>query len=331
MKNFEIVINTESDIPKFQQIVNSIKNAIGERTLKKGESLPSVNSMSKITGLSRDTVFKAYTQLKDQKVINSVKSKGYFIASDTRKVLLVLDTFKAYKEVLYHSFIKNLPDNVIVDVQFHHYNIDNFKAIIANSIGKYYKYVVMSFDNVEIPQLLSKIDREKILMIDWRIHAESLCNYVFQDFGIAFYNALQKGLHLLKKYKEIHFIYPSYTNHPKETLTFFEKFCLDNQLNFKIIVSEKDFHIQKEIAYISVSDRMLGVILKQCHDMNYEPGKDVGILSYNETPMKQFIYKGITVVSTDFESLGTKGAEFITKDEPMQYYVSTNLIIRESL
>jgi len=47
--------------------------------------------------------------------------------------------------------------------------------------------------------------------------------------------------------------------------------------------------------------------------------------------MKKFIYKGISVVSTDFEALGTKAAEFITKDEPMQHYVSTKLIIRESL
>jgi len=51
----------------------------------------------------------------------------------------------------------------------------------------------------------------------------------------------------------------------------------------------------------------------------------------NLLPMKKFIYKGITVVTTDFKELGTKGAEFITKDEPMQYYVSTKLIIRESL
>ena len=69
------------------------------------------------------------------------------MARDLKRVLLVLDTFKAYKEVLYDSFINQLPDNVITDVQFHHYQIDNFKAIINNSKGKYYKYIVMPFDN----------------------------------------------------------------------------------------------------------------------------------------------------------------------------------------
>ena len=73
--------------------------------------------------------------LKEQGVIESVPNKGYYIANETRKVLLVLDTFKAYKEVVYHSFVNNLPDNIITDVQFHHYNIDNFKTILNNSKG----------------------------------------------------------------------------------------------------------------------------------------------------------------------------------------------------
>ena len=120
--------------------IDAIKNAISKNELVIGTELPSVNRVSKSNNLSRDTVFKAYLILKDQGVVDSVPGKGYYVAGETRKVLLVLDTFKSYKEVLYHSFINNLPDNFITDVQFHHYNIDNFKTIINNSIGKYYKY-----------------------------------------------------------------------------------------------------------------------------------------------------------------------------------------------
>ncbi|MEN9908508.1 MAG: hypothetical protein RLZZ540_1657 [Bacteroidota bacterium] len=329
--SFTFTINHESDIPKYQQLVNSINNAIAENILAKGEQLPSVNSICKNNQLSRDTVFKAYSILKDQKLIDSVPNKGYFVAGETRKVLLVLDTFKAYKEVLYHSFVNNLADNIIVDVQFHHYNIDNFKNIINNSIGKYFKYVVMNFDNKEVSTTLSAISNEKLLLIDWNIHSKSKNNYVFQDFGKAFYEALKQGENLFKKYKKIVFIYPTFTFHPKETITFFKKFCIDFNLNHNVITNPKDFFIQKDIAYISVSDRILGIFLEQCREKGLEPGKDVGFLSYNETPMKKFIYKGISVVTTDFNELGIKAAEFVTKDEPMQYYVPTKLTIRESL
>ena len=324
-------MNHQSDIPKYQQLVNSINDAIGKHLLKKGDVLPSVNSICKENNLSRDTVFKAYSILKDQRVIESVPNKGYYVAGETRKVLLVLDTFKAYKEVLYHSFVNNLPDNIITDVQFHHYNIDNFKTIINNSIGKYYKYVVMNFDDKEVTIALANIPNDKLLLIDWNVHSKPKNNYVFQDFGKAFYNSLLGAVESFKKYKAIHFVYPSFTHHPIETVAFFEKYCTDFNFNYKIITNPKEFNIQIDIAYISVSDRILGQFLEQCQEKNLEPGKDVGFLSYNETPMKKFIYKGISVVSTDFKELGDKSAEFITKDEPIQVYIPTSLTIRESL
>lgn len=324
-------MNHQSDIPKYQQLVNSINDAIGKHLLKKGDLLPSVNSICKENNLSRDTVFKAYSILKDQRVIESVPNKGYYVAGETRKVLLVLDTFKAYKEVLYHSFVNNLPDNIITDVQFHHYNIDNFKSIINNSIGKYYKYVVMNFDDKEVSTAIANIPNDKLLLIDWNVHSKPKNNYVFQDFGKAFYESLKEAVDLFQKYKAIHFIYPYFTNHPLESLTFFKKFCKEFDFKYEIINNPKEFNIEKKIAYIGVSDRMLGVFLEQCREKDFEPGKDVGFLSYNETPMKKFIYKGISVVSTDFKALGLKSAEFITNGETIQHYITTQLILRESL
>lgn len=331
IEKFVFTINHESDIPKYQQLVNGINNAIAENILQKGDLLPSVNSICKTNQLSRDTVFKAYSILKEQKSIDSVPNKGYYVSGETRKVLLVLDTFKAYKEVLYHSFVNNLADNVITDVQFHHYNIDVFKTIINNSIGKYYKYVVMNFDHKEVSPTLAAIANDKLLLIDWNIQVKKEQNYIFQDFGKAFYNALKEGVNLFKKYKSIQFVFPDYTNHPKETLEFFKKFCADFQFEYEVVTDAKKFNIEKGIAYISVSDRILGHFLEQCKEKNLEPGSDVGFLSYNETPMKKFIYKGISVVSTDFKELGTKAAAFITHDEVVQCYVPTSLIIRESL
>ena len=330
-EKFEFIINHESDIPKYQQLVDGITNAIAENILQKGDLLPSVNVICKTYQLSRDTVFKAYSILKDQNVIDSVPNKGYYVAGETRKVLLVLDTFKAYKEVLYHSVVNNLPDNVIIDVQFHHYNIDVFKTIINNGIGKYYKYVIMNFDHKEIPPALSAISKDKLLLIDWNIRADKANNYVFQDFGKAFYDALKEAVDLFKKYKKIDFVYPDFTNHPWETVEFFKKFCADFGFQYDLITDPKKFNIEKGIAYISVSDRVLGYFLEQCKAKDFEPGKDVGLLSYNDTPMKKFIYKGISVVSTDFNEMGTKAAAFITHDEETKCYVPTKLIIRESL
>lgn len=326
-----IEIDHSSETPKYLQIANIINEAIGNDELQVGDALPSVNYLCDTRNLSRDTVFKAYSKLKENGVIKSVPTKGYFVAGNTRKVLLVLDTFKAYKEVLYHSFTNNLPDTFITDVQFHHYNIDNFKTIINNSVGKYYKYVVMGFDDKRIRKILSQIDSSKLLLLDWNIHASKGSNYVVQDFGKSFKGALEDGITLFRKYNAIHFLYPDFTDHPIETVHHFEKFCNENDFEFRVLTDPKSFQVEKHIAYISVSDRMLGQFLEQCKDKELEPGVDVGFLSYNETPMKKFIYKGISVVSTDFKQLGTKAAQFVMDDGMIQEVIPTKLTLRESL
>ena len=329
MLNFNI--NLDSEVPRYLQIVNGVNNALATNSLSSGDSLPSVNRLCKDHNLSRDTVFKAYTILKENGVVESVPNKGYYVANDTRKVLLVLDTFKAYKEVLYHAFINNLPKNVIVDVHFHHYSIDTFKTVLNNSKGKYYKYVIMSFDHKEVLETLSEFEDEKLLLIDWNVHAKSNNNFVFQDFGKSFVEALKDAVSVLKKYDRINFIYPSFTNHPVETVSHFKTFCKEQGFKYSVVTDAQNFDVKKKNAYISVSDRMLGLFLEQCKENGFEPGTDVGFLSYNDTPMKKFIYKGISVISTDFKAMGAKAAEFIRNNDPLQAYVPTKLILRESL
>ena len=107
--------------------------------------------------------------------------------------------------------------------------------------------------------------------------------------------------------------------------------CKKENINHSVLTNPTEFEIKENHAYISVSDRILGAFLEQCRTRKFEPGVDIGFLSYNETPMKKFIYKGISVISTDFKELGTKAAEFITNDTSMQCYIPTKLIIRESL
>ena len=126
------------------------------------------------------------------------------------------------------------------------------------------------------------------------IHSKVKNNYVFQDFGKAFYESLKEAVHLFRKYEAIHFVYPNFTNHPLETLTFFKNFCKEFEFKYKIITGPHEFLVMKDDVYISVSDRILGMFLEQCRTKNLEPGTDVGFLSYNETPMKKFIYKHLT-------------------------------------
>ncbi|TLX78155.1 GntR family transcriptional regulator [Labilibacter sediminis] len=324
-------INPNSEIPKFQQLVDKVNNALAENKLHEGDQLPSVNYICQTYKLSRDTVFKAYGHLKELGVIESVPNKGYFIAKEGRKVFLFLDTLKAYKEVLYGEFVKQLNKNTIADVHFHHYNIDVFKKLIQEGKGRYSKYIIMPFEHDKVPEIISMLPSEKTLVIDWNTNIEGFSNKLYQDFGQAVKDALDEANHLLSKYKELVMVYPEFTNHPMVTVDSFNEFCKTNKYTHSILTDSQKLNVKAGHAYFSVSDRMLGEILEQCREKKLEPGKDMGILSYNETPMKKFIYKGISVISTDFKLMGQKAAEFASSDINMDFRVPTKIFFRESL
>ena len=308
-----------------------MNHAVSQKRLNIGDHLPSVNHVCKYYNLSRDTVFKAYSILKDQGVIDSVPNKGYFIAREIRRVFLFLDTFKAYKEVLYDAFTKNLPKNVMADVHFHHYNPDVFRRQIEESIGKYSKYVIMPFDHENMTDVLGLIPADKLLVIDWNIHTSHSNNVLFQDFGASVFDGLEEVHHLLRKYQEFIFLYPEYTNHPIESVHHFSRFCKKHKISHSVLTNPSAFDVRAGVAYFSVSDRMLGKFLEQCREKKLEPGRDTGFISYNETPMKKFIYKGITVISTDFQLMGRRAADFVSEDIAMQICVPTKVHVRESL
>jgi len=331
MNELHLNIDSKSSTLKFQQLVDAIIDAISQNQLKQGEMLPSVNQIMKDAQLSRDTVFKAYAELKRRGIVESVPNRGYFVTRKITKVFLFLDTFKAYKEVLYHSFLKHLPKGVSVDLHFHHYNISLFEKIIDESLGKYSKYIIMNFDHKKVSKIIAKIPHDQLMVIDWKIHAPKNTSAVYQDFGDAVYRCLSKNIDAIKKYREFIFYYPTFTYHPREAVSSFEQFCTDNNIAHSIIYHHEQFQIKSGTLYFLVSDRTLANFLDQCAENGFEPGKEVGVISYNETPMKKYVKNGITVISTDFELMGQKAAEFVSSGKALRFEVPTELKIRNSL
>jgi len=328
---FHFVVNAQSNLLKYKQLVDSVNEAVSQNLLQVGDILPSVNQLCKESSLSRDTVFKAYAELKNRGVIESVPNRGYFVAKAVTKVFLFLDTFKAYKEVLYGSFLENLPETIAVDLHFHHYNIDDFEKIIKESLGKYTKYIIMNFDHKRVPAITSQIPASKLLVIDWNVNVQKGTSSIHQDFGQALYDSLESGIDLIRKYDQFVYLYPSFTYHPKVSIQYFEKFCSDFKINYRTLHDFKKFDLQKGELYLLVSDRTLAKFLDQCHQKDLVPGQDVGVISYNETPMKKYVKEGITVISTDFELMGKKIAEFVITGEKTNLVIPSKLTVRKSI
>ena len=63
----------------------------------------------------------------------------------------------------------------------------------------------------------------------------------------------------------------------------------------------------------------------------YKLGKKFGIVSFNNTMLKEVVGSGITTISTDFEAMGKTLAEMILEHKTGQVKNPSKLIVRNSL
>ena len=327
--------NLKNSTPKYQQIVDHIVSAIQKKYLTRGAQLPSINLVSKKFSVARETVVKAYKELKKRGVIESRPGKGFYVNSESikqqMKVFLFFDEFVLYKQQLYKSFKETLPKGAFVDVFFHHHNFDVFEKLILDSLGKYSHYVIMSLHDVRVVNVLKKIEPNKLLILDRAYFCENKCASVCQDFNDSVFECLESGLDLIKKYQKIVLVLPQQSIHPAETVHGVKRFCQKYSIDYEKIHPIKADDIQQGTAYLLIFDNDLVDILEMCKLLGFKIGEDLGIISYNDTPLKHFIEGGLTVISTDFEIMGRKAAEQLLKRRPANELIPTKLIIRNSL
>ena len=75
-----IIISNSSSVPIYEQIKQSIKQAILNNELREEDMLPSVRVMANELKISFLTVKKAYDELEKEGYIKSVQGKGSFVA-----------------------------------------------------------------------------------------------------------------------------------------------------------------------------------------------------------------------------------------------------------
>lgn len=329
-----IYIDLKSSLPKYRQIINSILLAIDKKTLKKGDKVPSINQICSDLNLSRDTVMLAFNELKSRGILHSQPGKGYYVVSteihQEENIFVLFDELNSFKEDLYNSLLASFKGKAIIDIYFHHFNYKVFKNLIAESIGHYTSYVVMpgTFENTN--HLLSKLPKDKVYILD-RLKPD-LKSYaaLYQDFENDFYDALNQGIGLLKKYRKLVFVNTG-GKEPTERVKGFERFCITNGYEYQVVKSLDGLRPQLYEAYFVISDRDLVEMVKLAKDYKYKLGKKFGIVSFNDTMLKEVVAGGITTVSTDFVEMGKTLADMVLNKKMGQYKNPSQLIKRSSL
>jgi len=336
-----IQIIEDSKVPKYKQIINSLFTAIENGDIKKNDKLPSVNELLIEFDISRDTIVRAYDHLKKLKVIESVPGKGYYIKKDDlvlkAKVFLLFNKLSAHKKIIYDAFAKELGDNATIDFFIYDNNYRHFKNLIEQSKSREYThYAIICHFEEGGDDLINFIEKEipieKLIILDKRVALlRSKVGCIYQDFEKNIYEALAELNPQLKKYKQIKLLLRKRTYHPVEIKKGFLKFCGQFAYDFKIVEEIENETIEKDTAYINLMENDLVTLIKKIKETTFILGKDVGIISYNDTPLKEILLDGITVISTDFEQLGREAAKQVVNKQKQQKENPFYVIQRKSL
>lgn len=316
---------------KVTQLADLISQAISMREFLEGDSLPSINELSRRYGVSRDTVFKAFSDLRERGIIDSTPRKGYFVTGQVTNVLLLLDQYTPFKETLYNSFAKHLPVNYKVDLLFHQYNERLFSTIVRESVGKYNKYVVMNFDNERFSASLNKISPARLLLLDFGKFEKERYSYVCQDFDESFYGALQRLDDRFSSYRKFVFLFPSSLKHPQSSKDYFFRFCQDYNLSGSVEEDVENLKVEKDTAYLAIKQQDVVKVVKQGRLAGLKCGRDFGLLAYNDIPSYEVIDEGITALTIDWQQMGNEVARFVQDNAVVQKYLPTEVRLRNSL
>ena len=95
----QMIINTSSMVPIYEQIAKEIKQQIMEGKLKEGELLPSVRTLSKELRISALTVKKAYDCLEEEGYTATVHGKGTYVTGTNAEMLAEQRRFEIQNEL----------------------------------------------------------------------------------------------------------------------------------------------------------------------------------------------------------------------------------------
>lgn len=322
-----ICINENSKTPVYKQIIESIIGLVNAGYFKENDLLPSMNELSVELGISKETIKKAYSILREKGVIHATQGKGFYVSrvDDHKKtnILLLFDKLSTYKQVLFSSFESHIDSNAEITIRLHNQDIDLFEHFVDENLDLFDYYVITPHFPLtqdiqkRLLKTLKRIPNRKLLLLDVNIDKLS-GNFgsVYQDFKKDIYIGLTEGIDNLKKYSKLNVITMPTSLYGSSIIKGVEEFCSVNKINVEFHHNITPEIIRKKETYLILNGQLdieLIELVRYAKQMNYKIGEDIGIISYNESPINEIILNGLTTVSTDFNQMGILAAQMINE------------------
>jgi len=301
-----------------------------------------MNVLASELQISKETIKKAYNILRHKGMIDSKQGKGYYVLKNSEadtKILLLFDKISTYKQVLYSSFASNLGEGYEITIRLHNQDIDLFEQFIDANVDHFDYYMITPHFPLEasiqkrVKKLLKKIPNRKLIILDRKIDTIT-GNYglVYQDVEQDIITGLYQGLDDIRKYNQLKILSMPGSMYAPLISKGIVKFCSENRIDHAFFYNTNypDL-IQKGDLFLILNGQLdveLIEIARVAKKRGFKIGKDIGIISYNESPINEIILDGLTVLSTDFEQMGRVAARMIREKQMTKTKCEFQLIRR---
>ncbi|RKO69110.1 GntR family transcriptional regulator [Sphingobacterium puteale] len=323
---------------KYLQLVDHIHALIEKNDLHIGDRIPSLNQLQDQLSMSKETVLKGLNYLLEKGIIESVYRKGYYVkkkqVEHSYRILLLLDKMNTMREQIYQSLLVETKGTAAIDVYFHHHNFNVFRNIITENINNYTHFVIVTFLKEDPSPIINLIPPNKRIIIDYnQLGLSGNYTAIYQDYEYDIYNSLSLLQNNIQKYQRIILIAHPEALHAEHVIKGFVRYCEESSINYDIIPDVDETKFKKHTAFITFSryDSDDVSLIKLAKKHGFTLGEDIGLISYNDTDVKEILEGGITVISTDFRAMGKAAAQAVLQKKTLNERNPTQVIIRKSL
>ena len=331
-----IKINPASRIPKYRQIADGLTGLIESGALQVGDRLPSIDVVSRNTGIAKETVVQAYKHLRSNGIILSSKSRGFYVQTNITgkqwRVLVLFNVMSPSKEIIYKNIMDVLGDKAHVELFFHNYNFEMYENIVRSKADQFHYFIVMPHPDAGADGALQVLPPEKLIVLDTPLqHPVEGASSVVQHFREDVYNVLSSEKERLSKYKRIILLAEDEKNMSAEIFKGIKAFGRHARLPVSIAPKVSEAMLRKGTLFITLTDELLIDCIESLQEAGLRLGRDIGIISYNESPLKRILSGGIATLTSDFAAMGKTAASCILDKQVRVVRNPFSLIIRKSL
>ncbi|MBO9571551.1 MAG: GntR family transcriptional regulator [Chitinophagaceae bacterium] len=335
-----IPVDPDSDIPQYLQVANGLIRAIEKHRLSKGDQLPSIRQLCEQLEISFDTAKKAYAVLKKRNIVIASHGKSNVINASgpipVFRVFLLIDELSLQKKMIYDAIMHSMPAEGTIDLYVYNNNPATFHHFIQNRKHSYTHNIIVppAGNDTETAEIINKyFTGQELIILDGKIDGiNTRHTSIYEDLDCDIYETLKSALHLIGRYNVVNIVLPEYGAYPPSLLRGFKRFCRD----FQFIMNKwhgvnNNIRINKGELFVVMTDEDLVQLIDQLKARKLVTGKDVGIISSNDNPLKEVLLQGITTVSTDYKKMGEFAVNRMIKGGSGDIIVPFRITLRSSI